>query len=378
MKKDKIALCYPWLHLYGGGEVFCEYTANKLSKKFNIDIYYYSLDKKIHKKLKFKKNINLISVNSKNYILHFFCTKFMLFAQTFLIIDFNKRLISNYKFMFSLGGEFFSKIKTYQYLHICIYSLNIFEYKNFGLSKIYKKIARFLVVLFCRFLLQINNKKFFDTITFSNSKWSLERAKKTYFIKNHKVFYPCFKIPKLLNESFYNYEKRKNNFVILGRVSSDKNIIDGIKFFNKIKKDIINSHLHIIGPIDDEYFLKIQKINNLKSITFHGLVSLKKRDQILKNCKYGLNFFYSEHFGRNILEMQKFGVIAFARNRGGVRELLFDKNQKYENYNDLILKIKKINFNKEVRKKIYIKNSTRLRKEFTSEKFDYDLLKNLN
>ena len=34
---------------------FCEYTANVLSKKFDIDIYYYSLDEKIHKKLKFKK-----------------------------------------------------------------------------------------------------------------------------------------------------------------------------------------------------------------------------------------------------------------------------------------------------------------------------------
>ena len=58
MKKNKIALTYPWLHLYGGGEVFCEYTANELSKNFDIDIYYYSSLKKIHKKLKFKKNIN--------------------------------------------------------------------------------------------------------------------------------------------------------------------------------------------------------------------------------------------------------------------------------------------------------------------------------
>ena len=33
MKIKSIALFYPWLNLYGGGEVFAEYTANKLSSK---------------------------------------------------------------------------------------------------------------------------------------------------------------------------------------------------------------------------------------------------------------------------------------------------------------------------------------------------------
>ncbi len=378
MKKNKIALSYPWLHLYGGGEVFCEYTANKLANHFDIDVYYYSSKKNIHKKLKFEKKINLISVNSKNKILDFFCSNFMIFAQTFLILDFNKRKTDKYKFIFSLGGEFFSKIKTYQYLHICIYSLNIFEYKNFGLSNSFKKIARYFASLLCRIILGINKNKFFDIITFSNSKWSLGRAKNTYNIKKHKVFYPCFKIPKILNHSFINFEKRKNHFVILGRVSKDKNIIDGIRTFNKINKHIKDTHLHIVGPIDEKYLIKIKKLFELNLITFHGLVNLNKRDQILRNCKYGLNFFYSEHFGRNILEMQKFGILAFARNQGGVKELLFDRNQKYQNYEDLVNKIKKINDNKKIRKKIYLKNIKRLRKDFTSEKFDYELLKNLN
>ena len=317
-------------------------------------------------------------MKSNNKIFDFFCSKFMIFAQAFLILDFNRRNIENYKFMFSLGGEFFSKIKTYQYLHICIFSLNIFEYKNFGLSSHFKKIARFLAVLFCRIFLGITKKKFLNTITFSNSKWSLGRAKKTYKIKSHKVFYPCFKIPNLLNQSFASFEKRKNNFLILGRVSEDKNIIDGIKTFNKIKSFITKPHLHIVGPINEKYMVKIKRLFELNSITFHGLVNLKKRDQILKNCKYGLNFFYSEHFGRNILEMQKFGLIAFARNKGGVRELLFDQNQKYENYSDLANKIIKVNLNTKLRKKIYQKNLKKLRQDFTSEKFNDELLNNLN
>ena len=216
----------------------------------------------------------------------------------------------------------------------------------------YKKLARFAVVLICRLLLQINRKKFYNVVTFSNSKWSYFRARNTYNIKKHKVFYPCFKVPKSYKQSFYSYEKRKDNFVILGRVSSDKNIIDAIKIFKKFQKKIPNLFLNIIGPIDKIYYLKIKKKFDLKAIKFHGLISLSKRDKILKKSKYGLNLFYSEHFGRNVLEMQKCGIIVFARNKGGVRELLFNPNQKYENYQDLLEKFEKIYYNKKLRKKI--------------------------
>ena len=301
----------------------------------------------------------------------------MLFAQTFLIFFFNKKINKNYSLVYSLGGEFYSKFKTYQYLHICIFSLNIFEYKNFGLSKIYKKLARFAVVLICRLLLKINRKKFYNVVTFSNSKWSYLRVKNTYNIKKHKVFYPCFKVPILYNQSFLRYEKRKDNFVILGRVSSDKNIIDAIKIFRKLQKKIPNLFLNIIGPIDKIYYLKIKNKFDLKAIKFHGLISLSKRDKILKKSKYGLNLFYSEHFGRNVLEMQKFGVIALARNKGGVRELLFNNNQKYENYEDLIEKFKKIYYNKKLRNKIYTNNQIILKEKFTDKNFNSELLKNI-
>ena len=55
-------------------------------------------------------------------------------------------------------------------------------------------------------------------------------------LKNTKSFIPCFKVPKLHKQSFLRYEKRKDNLVILGRVSTDKNIIDAIKIFKNFKK----------------------------------------------------------------------------------------------------------------------------------------------
>ena len=41
----------------------------------------------------------------------------------------------------------------------------------------------FIFVIFSRFLLGLNKKKFFNVTTLTNSKWSLQRLKKTYLIK---------------------------------------------------------------------------------------------------------------------------------------------------------------------------------------------------
>ena len=75
--------------------------------------------------------------------------------------------------------------------------------------------------------------------------------------------------------------------------------------------------------------------------------------------------------------MQKCGVIVMARNKGGVRELLFNPNQKYENYMDLIEKFKKIYYNKKLRKKIYTKNQIILKEKFTDKNFNTELFKNI-
>lgn len=373
--KKKIAIIFPWLNLYGGGEVFCEYCSNLLSNYFLVDLFIYDNGKKKNQKLRFKKSINIIYIKSNNLIINFFCSRFMIFSQAYIIYYFNFINKNQYHFIYSSSGEFFSKFKTYQYIHMCIFSNNMFEYKNFGLDNIFKKLIRLLFVITSRFVLGINKKTFKDVFTMTNSNWSLERINKTYEIKNKIVIYPTFKIPKCNKVTYEQFSSRDNDFVILGRVSPDKKIIDGINIFIKINKIIPASKLHIIGPIDIKYknSFDINILKN-KNIIFHGLISLKERNKILKKSKFGLNFFYSEHFGRNVLEMQKMGMIVFARNKGGVREILFSKYQKYLSYDDLIDKFYKVFFSPKLQKKILSNNHKYLIKNFSDKDFKYKFL----
>jgi glycosyltransferase involved in cell wall biosynthesis len=373
--KKKIAITFPWLNLYGGGEVFCEYCSNLLSNYYLVDLIVYDNGKKKHDKLKFKKTINIIYIQSKNSIINFFCSKFMIFSQVYIIYYFNYINKIQYNFVYSSGGEFFSKFRTYQYIHMCIFSNNFFEYKNFGLNNNFKKLIRLLFVVTSRFILRINKNTFKEVFTMTNSNWSLERIKKNYEIKKKIVIYPTFKIPKFYKVTYEQFNSRSNDFVLLGRVSADKKIIDGINIFIKINKVIPESKLHIIGPIDIKYKNSFDTdIFKNKNIIFHGLLSLKDRDKILRKSKFGLNFFYSEHFGRNVLEMQKMGMIVFARNEGGVREILFSKYQKYLNYNDLIGKFYKVFFSPKLQKKILTQNHKYLMNNFSDKDFKHKFL----
>lgn len=374
----KILVTHPWMNLYGGGEIFCKHCCELLSKKFEVNLMFYNNNKKVNKFLKINKKIKLIPVKSKSKIINYLASKTMVVAQTYLIYFINNKNKIRYEFIFSSAGEIYSKLKTYQYLHMCFFSINLFEYKNFGysLKTAHKAILRLLVVLFSRIFLFINKNKFNDVITISNSNWSLSRIAKTYIIKKKKLVYPTFNIVRYKNNNLKLFNNRLKDFVILGRVSEDKKIHEGINFFNSLGKKFSSSRLHIIGPIDRQYFKKkILKIHyDKKKIIFHGLISSKERNKILYKSMYGLSFFNSEHFGRGVLEMQKLGMIVFAKNKGGVREILFNNYTKYNGIIDLIKKINEVDASNEIKNKILMINKNKFKKYFTNNEFNKKFL----
>ncbi len=351
--KKKIAFTFPHLYEFGGGEIFCEYLSNYLIKYYNIDLYYYK-SHGINKKIKFDKKIRVISVESDNRIINFFCKNYIFIAHLYLLYILQSK---KYYFVFSGAGEFFHTNKCFQYIHHPFYSMNISHYLSLGLKKknFVKILLRFLISLVVRKFF-INYNKYSKTITFVNSKFIQKRFLNIYKNNKAKIIYPTFKIPNVIKESLFKYEKRENDFVILGRVSKDKNTVDAAKFFLNFnnKNRILNlGKLHIIGPIEKSLKKEVKKLNfENDNLCFHGYLSMKKRNRILKKSKYGLHFFVGEHFGRSILEMQKFGIIVFCHNSGGAMEIVSNKLQKFKSIIDLENNIKIVLKNISERKKI--------------------------
>tara|TARA_Y100000389_G_C17445640_1_gene511425 strand:+ start:1035 stop:2198 length:1164 start_codon:yes stop_codon:yes gene_type:complete len=373
--KKKIAITFPQLHEFGGGEIFCEYVVNLLSKFYKIDLYFYKVNK-INKKLRIKKNIKIIPIKSKWKLIDYLCSKYIGLAQLYLIIFLNTKKL-DYKFLFSAAGEFYSNYyKVYQYIHHPFYSLNPCHYMALGVKKndFIRIILRFFLSFFARiyfkfFILKKNQKN--KRVSMVNSYWTRIRFKSIY---NEKavVVYPTFSIPKYLKGFQKKYEKRKNDFVILGRVSRDKDTIFGANFFINLSNKISElGKLHIIGPYD----YTTRKIINSKfskfknKIIFHGYLSIKKRNKILKKSKFGLHFAKYEHFGRAILEMHKHGLIVFVHDSGGSKEIVIDDNQKYSSMQELDYNIRKLIALNNARYKIIKKYDQKFLKNFTDDKF---------
>ena len=374
--KKKIAVTYPQLHEFGGGEIFCEYIVNFLSNYYVIDLYFYKTNG-INTRLKIKNSINKISIKSNNKLVNYLCSKYIGFAQLYLIYFLNKNK-KNYNFIFSGAGEFFSKnCKVYQYIHHPFYSMNPFHFLALGVKKnqYLKLLLRFLMSALGRFYfktLEFQTKDSKKRITIVNSNWTKNRFKSIYNDNNIKLIYPTSLIPKYLSGFQKKYEKRKNDFVILGRVSEDKNTFEAVSFFLKLKKLLPQiGRLHVIGPYGYSMKKKVISIlsKNKNNIVFHGYLSKKKRNDILKKSKYGLHFARFEHFGRSVLEMHKNGIIVFAHNSGGSSEIVVDELQKYSSIDELNSKIKRILFDTKKRHKLIKKYDNKFFKNFTDEKF---------
>ena len=352
---------------------------NYLVKYYNVDLFYYS-SYGINKRIRFDKKIKIIGIKSNNFIINFFCKNYIFIAHLYLLLFLQSK---KYHFVFSGAGEFFHPNKCFQYIHHPFYSLNISHYLSLGLKRknFIKILLRFIFSFAARLFIFVNNSKYSKTITLVNSKFIKERFLNIYKNNKLKIVYPTFKIPNILNENFSKYENRKNDFVILGRVSKDKNTIEAAKFFSNFNKKnrILNlGKLHIIGPIEKKLKKEVKKlIAQNDNLHFHGYLSLKKRNKILKKSKYGLHFFVGEHFGRSILEMQKFGIIVFCHDSGGAMEIVSSKLQKFTSYIDLENKIKKVIDNISERKKIKKMINRKILK-YSDQEFRKNILKALH
>jgi len=338
----KIALTFPSLKFFGGAELCAIKIANYLSKNNNIDLIFYGSHVNKNIKIILNKNVNLISLKSKNIFFNFLIKNIIIFAQCYIIFFLKDK---NYEKIISTSGEIVNKKKVYQLIHFPFFSLNILDYFSLGVKQyeIHKLISRFIIILILRVILKINKENLSKNITFANSKWSAEKYKSIYKIKKNVFFnYLTFPLKKIPNISFDEFEKRENNFVILGRVTPDKKIHHAIKLFVKICKKFKDLHLKltIIGPTPDEIYLnKCKNLSKNNNIFFTGFVSENEKKNILNSSKYGLHIFYKEHFGIAPCEMQNHNILVFVYKDGGVIEFIDNKNQQFSDYSELIYKI---------------------------------------
>lgn len=269
--KKKILILISSLKFGGGAERVTSSLTRKLSDRYNISILTFRHFKNLYsfkgKYYSFKENLGL-----HRNILNYF--------KIYTII----RPIRIYKFIKNISPDIILSVMEYSNIY-AIFTKFLFRIKipliistHCNPKMVFKKEMRYYNLL----IKILYNLDLVDKIiTVSRGvEYILEND---YRIKKNKLktLYngiELAKVKEMAKENIVDYEKIFNNnqvfkFITVGRLSKEKGHRYLIEAFSKVKKDIPNSKLIIIGdgPLREELEMLIEKMSLKNDIVFLGV-----------------------------------------------------------------------------------------------------------
>ncbi len=180
-----------------------------------------------------------------------------------------------------------------------------------------------------------------QNLTLVNSDFIGRQVRKIHGISPITVYPPAIgKFPDV------PWEKRKNGFVCIGRISPEKRfemVIDVLSAVRRVEPDL---HLHLVGGHPDtRYLASIKQLIQLNAswITFHNSIPRSELVELIAANRYGIHGMHEEHFGMAVAELVSGGCITFAPNSGGPIEILGgDARLLYDSPGDAVQKILRV------------------------------------
>jgi glycosyltransferase involved in cell wall biosynthesis len=216
----------------------------------------------------------------------------------------------------SMCGEFDFGRRGIQYIHFPFFSdgkFSTYELASIGckdtcLKRLYRKACS----LICKWSIQSIGQN----LTLCNSEYTASVTKQAYGIDS-EVLYPPVSLSDFSPES---WEKKKDNFVMLGRIVPYKRQDLGIQAVERIRNLGNPSKLFIVGRYgsDKAYNHKIRNLAKTRPwVHICADVSRSELVELANQCRYGIHGMYGEHFGIAVVELVAAGCIPFVPDKGG-------------------------------------------------------------
>ncbi|GAB3314297.1 glycosyltransferase [Haloplanus rallus] len=122
------------------------------------------------------------------------------------------------------------------------------------------------------------------------------------------------------------WDEREDGVVVLGRLAPDKRPLRAIRIVDGVRDRGHDLHLHLVGsssPIYADYADRVAAAAAARPyVHLDRDASRERLDTLLETHRYGLNCKPEEHFGMAVAEYVAAGMVAFAPDAGGQREVL--------------------------------------------------------
>lgn len=160
-----------------------------------------------------------------------------------------------------------------------------------------------------------------DTKLLANSAWTADVVEGIYGQRPSVCHPPVDPIPNTRD-----WPEREPGIVTLGRVAPDNRTLDAIRILDGLRSRGHDLHLHVVGSAAPAYADYVRRVSRAAderaSVTLETDVSRSRVERLLATHRYGLNTKPNEHFGMAVAEFVAAGMLAFAPDNGGQREVL--------------------------------------------------------
>jgi glycosyltransferase involved in cell wall biosynthesis len=270
----------------------------------------------------------------------------------------------------STVNELFINKPSLQYIHFPTFtggtdSRHISWTPN-NLHKIYREV--------CKTIVGVENMGS-SAVLVANSEWTRDVVQDTYD-RRVEVVHP----PINLEDFNSSTSDREEGFVTVGAIHHRKRQLEMIEIIDGLRSQGFNTHLHIIGGIDNKpYFEKVRKKSEARDyIHLEGYVERSDLVNIIKTHKYGLHGRPNEHFGIGVAEMVAGGAIPFVPSGGGQVEIVNNRPElQYESTDVAVRKIKHVVENpklqRDLREDLESKSN-----QYSAKKFKNNILELVN
>ena len=135
------------------------------------------------------------------------------------------------------------------------------------------------------------------------------------------------------------WSDRENGVVILGRLAPDKRTLTALSIADRVRERGHDLSVHVVGTAAPAYREYAQRVASAVAerpyATLYREVSRDRLEELLTSTKYGLSAKPGEHFGMAVAEFVAAGMVAFAPDSGGQRDVLdADPERLYESPED--------------------------------------------
>ena len=160
-----------------------------------------------------------------------------------------------------------------------------------------------------------------DATLLANSEWTADIVDRVYNLHPDIVHPPVDPV-----DGGRPWSEREAGIVVVGRIAPDKRIHEAFAVLDGLRERGRDVHLHVVGSAPRAYRRYVDRITRMAAerqyVSLERDVQRDRLMELLRTHRYGLNVKPNEHFGMSVAEYVAAGMVAFAPDSGGQREIL--------------------------------------------------------